>query len=114
MSVHATLSCKYRIKPNKAQAASLLDMLADFCPPYNAGLHPRIEARQRQHKSVGCNIEALAPVFLRRPAVRGLALQATSAVLTPQAAKWCVVFHMAVDALERTGHCRYRPRPYQA
>ena len=48
-----TLSCKYRIEPNKAQAASLSDMLADFCRLYNAGLQQRIEAWQQHGKSIG-------------------------------------------------------------
>jgi hypothetical protein len=48
-----TLSCKYRIEPNKAQAASLSDMLADFFRLYNAGLQQRIEAWQQQGKSIG-------------------------------------------------------------
>jgi hypothetical protein len=32
-----TLSYKYRIEPNKAQAGALGDMLRDFCGLYNAG-----------------------------------------------------------------------------
>jgi putative transposase len=48
-----TLSCKYRIELNKAQAASLSDMLADFCRLYNAGLQQRIEAWQQHGKSIG-------------------------------------------------------------
>ena len=48
-----TLSYKYRIEPNKAQAASRSDMLADFHRLYNAGLQQRIEAWRRQRKSVG-------------------------------------------------------------
>jgi hypothetical protein len=32
------LSYKYRIVPNQTQAATLDDMLRDFCPLYNAGL----------------------------------------------------------------------------
>ena len=39
-----TLSYKYRIEPNKSQAAALSDMLADFCRLYNSGLEERINA----------------------------------------------------------------------
>jgi len=34
-------------------------MLADFCRPYNARPRQRIEAWQRQGKSLGCNKQAL-------------------------------------------------------
>lgn len=45
-------SYKYRIKPTKAQAASLTEMLRDYCSLYNAGLQQRIEAYQRQGLSI--------------------------------------------------------------
>ncbi len=38
------LSYRYRIEPNKTQAAALGEMLADFCELYNAGLEHRINA----------------------------------------------------------------------
>lgn len=47
-----TLSYKYRLYPNRAQAAALGDMLVSFCALYNAGLQQRIEAYRRQGKSL--------------------------------------------------------------
>lgn len=41
------LSYKFRIEPNKAQAALLSEMLADFCQLYNAGLEHRILAYRK-------------------------------------------------------------------
>lgn len=41
------LSYKYRIEPNRAQAAVLSDMLADFCQLYNAALEHRIRAYEK-------------------------------------------------------------------
>lgn len=38
------LSYKYRLKPNKAQAVALNEMLGDFCDLYNAALEHRIGA----------------------------------------------------------------------
>jgi putative transposase len=46
-------SFKYRLFPNPAQAAGLTDMLRSFCDLYNACLQQRIEAYQRQNKSLG-------------------------------------------------------------
>lgn len=51
------LSYKYRIEPNRTQAASLSEMLADFCRLYNAALEERIGAWQR---SVSLNYQAQA------------------------------------------------------
>jgi putative transposase len=53
-----TLSHKYRIEPNRAQAAALGDMLRDFCGLYNAGLQQRIEAYQRRGISVNYRMQA--------------------------------------------------------
>lgn len=41
-------SYKYRLRPNRAQAAALDAMLVDFCGLYNAGLQQRIEAYRRR------------------------------------------------------------------
>lgn len=48
-----TLSYKYRLYPNRAQAAGLTDMLGSFCDLYNACLQQRIEAYERCGKSLG-------------------------------------------------------------
>jgi putative transposase len=53
-----TLSYKYRIEPNRTQAAALGDMLRDFCGLYNAGLQQRIEAYCRRGISVTYNMPA--------------------------------------------------------
>lgn len=43
----AILSYRYRIEPNKTQAALLSEMLGDFCQLYNAGLEHRILAYRK-------------------------------------------------------------------
>src|SRR5215467_14215825 len=53
-----TLSYKYRIEPNRAQAAALGDMLRDFCGLYNAGLQQRVEAYRRRGISVNYRMQA--------------------------------------------------------
>src|SRR4051812_9952555 len=47
-------SFKYRVRPNKAQASLLDEMLLDFCGLYNAGLQQRIEAYRRRGKTLRC------------------------------------------------------------
>src|SRR5918994_7195354 len=47
------LNYKYRLFPNRTQAAGLTDMLGSFCDLYNACLQQRIEAYQRRGKSLG-------------------------------------------------------------
>lgn len=42
-----TLSYRYRIEPNRTQAALLSDMLGDFCQLYNAALEHRIRAYEK-------------------------------------------------------------------
>lgn len=46
------LSYKYRIEPNKTQAAALAAMLGDFCKLYNAALEQRIDAYRRRGVSL--------------------------------------------------------------
>lgn len=46
------LSYKYRVYPNRDQSEALCGMLTAFCDLYNAGLQQRIEAYQRQGKSL--------------------------------------------------------------
>ncbi|WP_449410622.1 helix-turn-helix domain-containing protein [Methylobacterium komagatae] len=48
----ALSSYKYRIRPNRTQAAALDAMLRDFCGLYNAGLQQRIEAYRRRRISL--------------------------------------------------------------
>src|SRR5215475_2536905 len=45
-------SYKYRLYPTRSQAVALNGMLGAFCDLYNAGLQQRIEAYQRQRKSL--------------------------------------------------------------
>lgn len=54
----ATLSYKYRIEPNRTQAAALDAMLADLCQLYNAALEQRIAAWQRRRVSVSYKMQA--------------------------------------------------------
>lgn len=42
-----TLSYRYRIEPNRTQAALLSEMLGDFCQLYNAALEHRIRAHEK-------------------------------------------------------------------
>jgi putative transposase len=46
------LTYKYRLFPNQTQASGLTDMLGSFCDLYNACLQQRIEAYQRQGKTL--------------------------------------------------------------
>lgn len=59
------LSYKFRIEPNKTQAAALVEMLRDFCRLYNAGLEHRIEA-YRKGVSVKCNEQIVTLPVIRR------------------------------------------------
>ena len=59
------LSYKYRIEPNRTQAAALSEMLRDFCHLYNAGLEHRIEA-YRKGVSVKCNEQIVTLPIIRR------------------------------------------------
>lgn len=59
------LSYKYRIEPNRMQAAALGDMLADFCQLYNAALEHRILAYQKGVR-VKCNQQITALPQIRR------------------------------------------------
>lgn len=52
------LSFKFRIEPNRTQAAALDEMLGDFCRLYNAGLEQRITAYQRRRVSVSYGMQA--------------------------------------------------------
>ncbi len=53
------LSFKFRIEPNRAQAAALSEMLKDFCRLYNAGLEQRIDAYRRRGLSLSYKDQAL-------------------------------------------------------
>ena len=61
MRLFLLLSYRYRIEPNRTQAAALTEMLADFCAIYNAGLEQPIAAyrrrgrRLRQQKVLGAH-----------------------------------------------------------
>jgi putative transposase len=46
------LSYKFRLYPNRAQAVGLTEMLGSLCDLYNAALQQRIEAYQRQGKTL--------------------------------------------------------------
>ena len=59
------LSYKFRIKPNRTQAAALSEMLRDFCRLYNAGLEHRIEA-YRKGVSVKVNEQIVTLPVIRR------------------------------------------------
>ena len=59
------LSYKYRIEPNKTQAAALSEMLRDFCRLYNAGLEHRIEA-YRKGVSIKCYEQIVTLPVIRR------------------------------------------------
>ena len=59
------LSYKFRIEPNRTQAAALSEMLRDFCRLYNAGLEHRIEA-YRKGVSVKVNEQIVTLPIIRR------------------------------------------------
>lgn len=59
------LSYKFRVYPNRAQAAALDEMLRDFCQLYNAALEHRIEA-YRKGVSVSCNEQIVTLPVIRR------------------------------------------------
>lgn len=52
------LSYRYRIEPNRTQAAVLCDMLSDFCALYNAALEQRIDAYRRRGISIVYKMQA--------------------------------------------------------
>jgi putative transposase len=83
-----TLSDKYRIEPNKAQAGALGDMLRDFCGLYNAGLQQRIEAYQRRGISVNYAMQAdeLKAVRLAAPELARWSYSAYRDLRQPQTA----------------------------
>jgi putative transposase len=58
-------SYKYRINPNRAQAASLSAMLGDFCQLYNAALEHRIRAYEKG-VSIKCNEQIVTLPVIRR------------------------------------------------
>jgi putative transposase len=59
------LSYKYRIEPNRTQAAALGDMLGDFCQLYNAALEHRIRAYEKGAR-IKCNEQITALPQIRR------------------------------------------------
>lgn len=59
------LSYKFRVYPNRTQAAALGEMLRDFCQLYNAGMEHRIEA-YRKGVSVKCNEQIVTLPIIRR------------------------------------------------
>ena len=61
----AILSYKYRIEPNRTQAALLSEMLGDFCQLYNAALEHRILAYQKG-VSIRCNDQINSLPVIRR------------------------------------------------
>lgn len=61
----AVLSYRYRIEPNKTQAALLAEMLADFCGLYNCALEHRIKAYEKG-VSVRCNDQITALPAIRK------------------------------------------------
>lgn len=72
------LSYKYRVYPNRTQAAALGEMLADFCQLYNAALEQRIAAYQRRGISLRYKNQA-AELKAARAAHEGLARWSYSA-----------------------------------
>lgn len=59
------LSYRYRIEPNKTQAAALSEMLGDFCELYNSALEHRINAYKRG-VSIKCYEQIVALPEIRR------------------------------------------------
>ena len=59
------LSYKFRIEPSRLQAATLGEMLRDFCRLYNAGLEHRIEA-YRKGVSIKVNEQIVTLPIIRR------------------------------------------------
>ena len=59
------LSYKFRIEPNKTQAAAFSGMLRDFCHLYNAALDHRVQA-YRKGVSVRCNDQIVTLPIIRR------------------------------------------------
>lgn len=79
----ALLSYKYRIEPNRTQAAALGEMLADFCQLYNAALEQRIDAWRRRQVSVNYKMQAdeLKAVRCAAPALARWSFSAEQQVL---------------------------------
>lgn len=103
------LSYKYRLYPNRDQNEALGGMLAAFCALYNAGLQQRIEAYQRQGKSLRYADQAneLKAVRLADERLAGFSYSAEQQVLR-RLDKSFKAFFRRCKAGEKPGFPRFR------
>lgn len=102
-------SYKYRIEPNKAQAAALGDMLRDFCFLYNAALEHRI-ATYRKGVSVTC-IDQIneVPTIRREIAEQGRWSSKAQQQVMRRLDKAFKAFFQRVKSGSKAGFPRFRP-----
>lgn len=105
------LSYRYRLYPNRAQEAACGDMLTAFCDLYNAGLQQRIEAYQRQGKSLRYADQAseLKTVRLADENLAGYSYSAEQQVLR-RLDKSFRAFFRRCKAGEKPGFPRFRAK----
>lgn len=104
------LSFKYRVYPNRAQAAELDRMLGAFCNLYNAALQQRIEAYRRQGRTLRYVDQAgeLRTVREAEPALAAYSYSAEQQVLR-RLDKAFRAFFRRLRAGQKPGFPRFRP-----
>ena len=105
------LSYKYRLAPNRTQAAALGEMLADFCQLYNAALEQRIDAWRRRQVSVTYKMQAdeLKAVRCAAPALARWSFSAEQQVLR-RLDKTFKAFFTRLKRGDKPGFPRFRAR----
>lgn len=105
------LSYKYRLYPNRAQAAALDGMLGAFCDLYNTALQQRIEAwdRRRISLSYGNQASELKAVRAADERLAGFSFSAEQQVLR-RLDKAFKAFFRRIKAGDKPGFPRFRPK----
>jgi putative transposase len=105
-----TLSYRYRIEPNRAQAALLSEMLGDFCQLYNAALEHRIRAYEKG-VSVRVNEQIMSLPVIRRdlPHIGRWSATAEQQVMR-KLDKTFQAFFGRIRRGDKAGFPRFRPR----
>jgi putative transposase len=106
-------SYKYRLYPTRSQAVALNGMLGAFCDLYNAGLQQRIEAYQRQRKSL-CYVDQaneLKAVRLADERLAGYSYSAEQQILR-RLDKAFAAFFRRLKTKAKAGFPRFRAKSW--
>lgn len=105
-----TLSYRYRIEPNRTQAALLSEMLGDFCQLYNAALEHRIRAYEKG-VSIRVNEQITSLPVIRRdlPHIRRWSATAEQQVMR-KLDKAFQAFFGRIKRGDKAGFPRFRAR----